>query len=115
MPTKPPAPDGLPKSLHEGIPKQGNEELRAVQKWIDELIEYRQDVSPSEIEAGDGESINTVEETSSGTVVIRKNTCGSEGCKCQNGELHGPYKYVVTRNGDSLNWEYKGPVDQGEG
>lgn len=112
MTSKPAPPDGLPKYLRGGIPKQGNEDLRAVQDWIDELIEYRQDVSPNGIEAGDGESIEAVEETSSGTVVIRKNTCGSEGCKCQNGELHGPYKYVVTRDGDSLNWEYKEPVDQ---
>ncbi|WP_336328499.1 DUF6788 family protein [Halovenus sp. HT40] len=111
MPEKPRAPDGLPKYLREGIPKQSSEDLRAVQDWIDDLIEYRQDVSPDDIEAGDGESIEAVEESSSGgTVVIRKNTCGSKGCKCQSGDLHGPYKYVVTRDGDSLNWEYKGPV-----
>jgi hypothetical protein len=112
MSDRPHAPDGLPKYVREGIPKQSSEDLRAVQEWIDELIEYRQDVALDEIEASDGESIETVEETSSGTVVIWKNTCGSKGCKCQSGELHGPYKYVVTRDGDSLNWEYKGPVDK---
>ena len=113
MSHRPDAPDRLPKYLREGIPKQSNVDLRAVQAWIDELIEYREDVDAEEITAGEGESIEAVEESSSGgTVVIRKNTCGSEGCKCQNGELHGPYKYVVTRDGDSLNWEYKGPVDE---
>lgn len=43
MSHRPDAPDGLPKYLREGIPKQSNENLRAVQEWIDELLEYQQD------------------------------------------------------------------------
>jgi len=38
--------------------------------------------------------------------VIKEVCCDKEGCKCQSGELHGPYKYVVRRQGDSLDREY---------
>ncbi|MCD2201655.1 hypothetical protein LPA44_17475 [Halobacterium sp. KA-4] len=60
----------------------------------------------------EGESIEAVEESSGGTVVIKKVSCGKDNCKCQSGELHGPYKYIVRRQGDSLDWEYKGPVSE---
>ena len=111
MTTKPSAPDSLPQYLSEGVPKQGNTDLRALQEWIDELLEYRQDITAGEIEVDENKSIEAVEESSDGTVVIKKVTCGKDSCKCQQGELHNPYKYIVQRQGDSLNWEYEGPVD----
>ncbi len=110
MPTRPPAPDSLPKYLVEGVPKQDDVDLRALQQWIDELLEYRQEVAPEDIDVGDGESLETVEESSEGAVVIKKVSCGKETCKCQRGQLHGPYKYIVRRRGDGLDWEYRGPV-----
>jgi hypothetical protein len=112
MPAKPPAPDGLPKYLADGVPKQDDADLRALQDWIDELLDYRQDVTAEDINAGEGESIAAVEESSQGTVVIKKVSCGKDNCKCQRGELHGPYKYIVRRQGDSLEWDYKGPVSR---
>lgn len=111
MAIQPSPPDSLPQYLTEGIPKQNDEDLRAIQDWIDELLEYRQDISMEEIEVGEDESVEAVEESSDGTVVIKKVTCGKDGCKCQRGELHGPYKYIVRRQGDSLDWSYDGPVD----
>ena len=110
MTTQPPAPDSLPKYLAEGVPKQDDEDLRALQSWIDDLLEYRQDVAAEDIDAGEDESIEAVEDSTEGTVVVKKVTCGKDNCKCQSGELHGPYKYVVTRQGDGLDWEYKGAV-----
>lgn len=112
MVTRPPAPDSLPQYLAEGIPKQDNADLRALQDWIDDLLEYRQDVAAEDLNAGVGESIEAVDESSGGTVVIKKVSCGKDNCKCQSGELHGPYKYIVHRQGDSLNWEYKGAVTE---
>jgi hypothetical protein len=112
MPTRPPPPEGLPQYLAEGVPKQDDTDLRALQDWIDDLLEYRQDVAAEDIDAGEGESIEVVEESSGGTVVIKKVSCGKDNCKCQSGELHGPYKYIVCRQGDSLDWEYKGPVSE---
>lgn len=110
MPIQPTPPAELPNYLAEGVPKQDDETLHSLQAWINELLEYRQDVPPDEIEAAADESIETVEETSGGTVVKKKVSCGKDNCKCQDGELHGPYKYVVQRQGGTLHWEYKGPV-----
>lgn len=110
MDTRPSPPNGLPKYLTEGVPKQDGDTLRALQEWIDELLEYREDVAVDEIEADNGEEIQDVQESSGGTVVIKKVSCGKENCKCQRGELHGPYKYVVRRKGDGLEWDYRGPV-----
>lgn len=112
MVTQPPAPDSLPQYLTDGVPKQNDENLHVLQEWIDDLLAYRQDVVAEEIDVDDGESIQAVEESSDGTVVIKKVSCGKDNCKCQSGQLHGPYKYVVQRKGDSLNWDYRGPVTE---
>jgi len=112
MPTRPPAPEGLPQYLAKGVPKQDDADLHALQDWIDDLLKYRQDVATEDIDAGGDESIEAVEESSEGTVVIKKVSCGKDNCKCQSGELHGPYKYIVRRQGDSLSWEYKGAVTE---
>lgn len=112
MPTPPPAPESLPQYLTEGVPKQDDADLRALQDWIDDLLAYRQDVTAEDVEAGEDESIEAVEESSDGTVVIKKVSCGKDNCKCQRGQLHGPYKYVVRRQGDGLDWDYRGPVEE---
>jgi hypothetical protein len=36
-----------------------------------------------------------VEGLISGAVVEQGRRCGKEGCRCNSGELHGPYTYVV--------------------
>ena len=36
-----------------------------------------------------------VEGLVSGAVVEQGRRCGKEGCRCNSGELHGPYTYVV--------------------
>lgn len=56
--------------------------------------------------AGDGEEVVDVEDGGNGTVVVQKVPCGKDCDGCP----HGPYKYVLGRDGDSLNWDYKGPV-----
>lgn len=109
---QPTPPDELPKYLAEGVPNQDDNTLRALKAWIDELLAYRRDVATDEIDVDEGETLEAVEETSGGTVVIKHVSCGKENCKCQRGELHGPYKYVVRRKGDRLDWEYKGPVSE---
>lgn len=113
MPSPPEPPESLPQYITEGVPKQNDEDLRALQDWIEALLNYREDIAAAEIEPDDGESIEAIEESTEGTVVIKKVTCGKDNCKCQRGHLHGPYKYIVRRQDASLNWEYKGPVEQG--
>jgi len=112
MTTRPSAPSSLPQCIAECVPKQDGEDLRALQNWIDELLAYRQDVAAEDIDVDEDESVETIEESSGGTVVIKKVSCGKDNCKCQRGQLHGPYKYIVRRQGDSLEWDYKGPVTE---
>ena len=40
-------------------------------------------------------SLPDVEGLIAGSVVDQGRRCGKEGCRCANGELHGPYTYVV--------------------
>lgn len=40
-------------------------------------------------------SLPDVEGLVGGSVVDQGRRCGKEGCRCANGELHGPYTYVV--------------------
>ena len=112
MSTRPEAPDSLPQYLAEGVPKQDDESLQALQDWINELLAYRRDIATEDIDAGEDESIEAVKESSEGTVVIKKVSCGKDNCKCQRGKLHGPYKYVVRRKGGSLKWDYRGPISE---
>lgn len=112
MPTQPQAPDSLPGYLADGVPKQDEAELRALRDWIDDLLDSRQDVAAEDIDADEAELIQSVEESNEGTTVIKKLSCGKDNCKCRSGELHGPYEYTVRRQGDSLDWEYDGPVPE---
>jgi len=57
-----------------------------------------------------GEQIVDVDDAEGGTVVIKKVPCGKDCGGCP----HGPYKYVVRRERDSLEWEYKGPAEGSE-
>ena len=40
-------------------------------------------------------SLPDVEELIAGSVVEQGRRCGKAGCRCADGELHGPYTYVV--------------------
>jgi hypothetical protein len=42
-------PESLPNYISEGVPKQDDTTLDELQSWIDELIEYRNDISPEEM------------------------------------------------------------------
>ena len=59
---QPPPPERLPKYLAEGVPKQDNSTLRDLQAWIDELIEYRSDISANEIEVAEEERLEAVDD-----------------------------------------------------
>ena len=77
--TEPPnPPETLPQYIIDGVPKQDTESLHNLQAWIDEILEYRHEISPDEIEADPNESIEAVEDSNKGTVVIKKVTCGKD-------------------------------------
>jgi hypothetical protein len=106
---RPKSPEGLPNYISEGIPKQDDKTLRELQVWIDELIEYRADISVDEIEVAEEERLEAVDDTGDTTTVIKKVPCGKDACStCP----HGPYRYEVHRDGGSLVWDYEGTVDE---
>jgi hypothetical protein len=41
-----------------------------------------------------------------GSVSRRYIRCGRKNCRCQNGELHGPYVYVQVYRGGERRWQY---------
>ena len=41
-----------------------------------------------------------------GSLQTQGRRCGKEGCRCAEGELHGPYVYLATRSGDRTRMLY---------
>ncbi len=114
MDESPAPPETIPNYIREGLDRQGTDTLEAIIGYCEARIEWLSE-RPVTDEAelhGDDEQLVEVEHSESGTVVIKKVTCGKSGCRCARGHLHGPYKYVVTREGESLKWEYKGRVQE---
>ena len=112
MSVEPRPPDVIPAYIVEGIDRQDTETLVAIEQYARERREYLKTLESREITAKDladpEEELVDVEESAEGTVVIKKVPCGKDCGGCP----HGPYKYVVNREGESLNWEYKGRVEQ---
>jgi hypothetical protein len=107
---KPVAPAIIPEYVRKGVERQDATILRQIATWCEELAEHREE---RPIEVDDNEELVEVNEDdggdseSGGTPVVKKVPCGKE---C-NGCPHGPYKYIVKRQGKDLDWEYIGPVD----
>lgn len=106
MASRPPAPDSLPGYITEGVPKQDDQSLRDLQAWIDDLLAYREEQLAAAIDAD--ETIDTVEQTSEGTVIEKYQLCGKDNCKCVDGALHGPYRHRITYVNGETKWEYLG-------
>ncbi len=104
MPTKPTAPDTIPKYIREGLHKQDTETLHDIITYTESLIEYRTNLDADDIDVEQGEEVVDVEDSSKGAVVIKKIPCGKD---C-NGCPHGPYKYLVYREGGDIKWDYQG-------
>jgi len=106
------APSDVPKYVREGLDRQDRETLQDVIEYCEERIEYlesqaNQDLNEEQL-ADEGEELVDVEEGSEGTRVVKKVPCGKDNCStCP----HGPYLYLVRREGDSVIWDYQGVVD----
>jgi hypothetical protein len=108
---KPVAPAIIPEYVRKGVERQDATVLRQIATWCEELAEHREE---RPIEVDDDEELIDVNEDdegddggTGGTPVLKKIPCGKE---C-NGCPHGPYKYIVRRDGKDLDWEYIGRVD----
>jgi hypothetical protein len=111
--TEPTPPDEIAQYIIDGLRRQGPEELELIEEYTRELREYRigrqsESIDEEELDVDESTEVVDVQDSDEGTVVIRKNDCGSD-CK---GCPHGPYKYIVTPDGQGgQNWEYKGKVE----
>mgnify|MGYP000162150059 CR=1 FL=1 len=107
---QPAPPKSLPKYVREGVERQDTDTLQELAEWAEELAEWKnREVKPADIEEElvSDEQLEDIETPSSGgTIVEKKIPCGKDCGGCP----HGPYRYEVHREGDSLKWEYKGKV-----
>jgi len=112
METEPEPPELIPSYIVDGIDRQDAKTLDAIESYARDRRKYLNAKEAAELEADEladsDEELVDAEDTDGGTVVIKKVPCGKQCDGCP----HGPYKYVVTRDGESLNWEYKGAVEE---
>lgn len=108
---RPTPPADLPAYVADPIERQGPDALESVRDYVDELLAYRRALEAEDLEsdelAADDEEVVDVEENEDRTIVVKKVPCGKDCDGCP----HGPYKYAVKREGDSLNWEYLGKAE----
>lgn len=107
-PEQPSPPAELPAYVTDPIQRQDPETLEAISDYVADLLAYHRAIEAQSLEdediADDGEEVVDIEESAEGTVVTKKQQCGKDCGGCP----HGPYRWLVTRDGDSLNWEYLG-------
>lgn len=108
---EPEPPPELPAYVVDPLRRQDRDTLEAVREYVGELIAAREAAAEAALDADEladaGEEVVDVEESPSGTRVIKKVPCGKDSCtSCP----HGPYEYRVQRDGDTLDWEYVGAV-----
>jgi len=108
MTAEPTPPERIPNYIVEGTDRQDQETLAAIERYARRRREHLdaledQDLDEAEL-ADEGEELVDIENDEDGAVVIKKIPCGKDCGGCP----HGPYKYVVTREGSELNWDYRG-------
>lgn len=90
--------ENLPMYLVEGLERQDRDVLEDAKRYIDRLIEQRdQPVERSELP----ESAESVSETAEGYIVSEYVKCGKDSCRCSSGaeeDMHGPYDYRYYRD-----------------
>lgn len=108
MEREPLPPESLPDYLKDGLPKQSDENLRDVIDYCEAWLAYRDDQEP---EIPDDAEIVEEDEDGGGSVVLEKVKCGKDNCHCNDGELHGPYKYRYWNENGVTQKEYVGKAD----
>jgi len=100
--TEPAPDDAIPAYIVDVLDQQDAGTVEAIEEYTRARCEYlaelkEQDLSEDKL-TDDGEKLIDVEGDDNGTVVIEKVPCGKDCDGC----LHGPHKYVVQRDDDSL-------------
>lgn len=104
----PTPPESLPKYLAEGMDKQDDDTLHDVIAFAEELIEHRAQAEP---EIPDNAEIVKENTDKGGSVVEEMVVCGKDGCRCADGDLHGPYLYRYWSENGETQKEYIGKAD----
>jgi hypothetical protein len=112
-PTEPQAPESLPKYLAEGLPKQDRETLAEISEYVEALINHKTLLAePSSEPAELPEDSEGDQEGLTGSIHYEFRTCGDESCQCMTGGTkHGPYRYRVYREGETIKKEYLGKAN----
>lgn len=111
-PEPPEPPDSIPTYVREGLDRQDPSTLRDVARYCEDRLEYlEREVATAELADSDEELVDVDGSGERGTVVTKLVPCGKDCGGCP----HGPYRYRVTRRGESLHWEYLGRVDDVDG
>ncbi len=112
---EPTVPESLPKYLADGLPKQDYETLNDISKYVEALINYREQLDDQPIQEELPADAEIVDEGPKGSIMIEYRTCGDESCHCMNGgEKHGPYRYRVYREDEAVKKEYLGKATTSE-
>lgn len=106
MARKPTAPGSIPNYISNGLPKQDDDTLRDVIAYAEALIEHRASAEPEIPE--DAEIVEEDNDSKGGTIVKEKVKCGKDSCKCNKGQLHGPYLYRYWSESGTTKSEYVG-------
>jgi hypothetical protein len=107
-------PERIPNYIVEGIDRQDQNTLAAIERYARERREHLDALEDQNLDeeelADEDEQLVDVEEDdqADGAVVIKKVPCGKDCGGCP----HGPYKYVVTREGGEINWDYRGRASE---
>jgi len=111
MAAEPDPPESIPAYIVDGIDRQDQESLRAIEEYARQRRKHLQALEQQELDeaelADDDEELVDVEDDEKGTIVEKKIPCGKDCSGCP----HGPYRYIVTREGGDLNWDYRGRVE----
>jgi len=82
-------------------------QLRQLNVWIhDQLIMFDEELKPEV--SGREYNKSTKRLTNNKTYRLEGVRCGKKGCKCADGELHGPYWYAYWTEGGRTRSQYVG-------
>jgi len=95
----------LRKMLRDILGRQNLADLLEVRKMVDALI---RDSEPHEVPEKEGREVVETRKQGGATYRLEKVRCGKKGCKCEKGELHGPYWYGYRRQKGKLKSHYIG-------
>lgn len=99
----------LSRHLHQAIdslPEQPSK-LQALLVWLDALIETGE-AQALVVPVRAGREIVEQKRVDKTTYRLEKIKCGKQGCKCADGELHGPYWYSYRKESGKLKSRYVG-------